>query len=126
MLADLAPESRGERDHAVLRDRIHAEAFSRHQSRNRRSEQDLSALLLLNHPRQKRLDAVNRSPQVNLNDPFPIGMFHVDDMAVECDARVVEQDMNGAHFREWLLGEVLYGSEIGDVAHDTLGLRARG
>ena len=85
----------------------------------------MAALTLLDHARQKGLDAVNRSPQIDFDDPFPIGMLHLGDRAAHRDAGVVEYDVHRAHFGERCIGEMLHRREIRDIANDAFDLRAR-
>ena len=48
------------------------------------------------HARQERLDAVDRSPQVDGHEPLPVGVAHFDGRSGDGDTGVVEQDVHRA------------------------------
>ena len=117
-------EHLGQRHDAVLGDAVRAEADVRNEPGERRGEQHVPALALLDHPRQERLDAVDRTPQVDVDDPSPVVVRHVDDRPANGHAGVVEHDVHRPEGVERSIGHRRHFVQRAHVAHDPVGLHA--
>ena len=95
-----------------------------HEPGERRGEQDVAALALLDDPRQERLDAVDRAPQVDVDRPAPVVVGHLEDRAADGDAGVVEHDVDRAEGVERGVGHRLHGLQRAHVADHAVGLGA--
>ena len=93
-----------------------------HEPGERRREQDVAALALLDDAGQERLDAVDRAPQVDVDRPAPVVVGHVEDRAADGDAGVVEHDVDLAEGIERGVGHRLHGLQRAHVADDAVGL----
>ena len=96
VLPQLSPQDLGEGHHAVLGDAVRAQSKVRDEPGERRREQNMAALPLGDEARQERLDAVDRSPQVDVEHPSPVIVGHLQDGPADGHAGVVEHDVHGA------------------------------
>ena len=71
---------------------------------------------LRDQPRQERLDAVDGTPQIDVDDEAPIVVAGLGDRARVGDARVVEHHVHVVEHPERLIGEVHDVVELADVA----------
>ena len=94
MLAHLPCQDLRERDHSVLGDAVGAEADIGHEAGERRGEQHVTTLALFDETRYEHLDTMDRTPQVDVDDPSPIVVTHLGDRATDRDAGVVEDDVH--------------------------------
>ena len=116
VLAQLPPQHLGERDDAVLGDAVRPEAAVRHETGERRREQDVAPLALLDEAGQERLDAVDRSPEVDVDRPAPVVVGHLEHRSADSDAGVVEHDVHPPDGRTPRRPRAVDGVERADVA----------
>jgi hypothetical protein len=67
--------------------------------------------------RQERFDAVDRSPQVHVDDPAPVVVAHLADRAADRDACVVEDDVDASEGSDDVIGERVHRGVVRYVAH---------
>jgi hypothetical protein len=114
----LAGQHFRQRDDAVLGHAVRAEAHVRYETGERRREQHVAALTLLDHAGHEGFDAVNRPPQVDVDRPPPVVMGHLDDRPAHRHAGVVEDDVHGAEASEGLVGHRLHLLQRTDITLD--------
>ena len=85
----------------------------------------MATLTLVDDPWQERLDAVDRSPQVDIDDPPPVVVRHLGHWPADRDPGVVEHDVHGTEQAERLIGQALHRGERADVARHTVCFDAR-
>ena len=123
VLAELPPQHLGERHDAVLGDAVRAEPAVRHEAGERRGEQDVAALALLDEAREERLDAVDRPPEVDVDRPPPVVVGHRQHRAADGDAGVVEHDVHRRRRRgRTASASASHGLQRPHVADDAVGV----
>src|SRR5215472_3113156 len=83
----------------------------------------MTALSLGDQARDERLNAVDRTPQVDSDRPLPIGMGGVLGWSGHCDAGIVEYDVHASKTRPALISERLNRGLVADVRRDTNDIR---
>ena len=124
--SQLPGEDLGQRDDAVLGDAVRAETDVRHEPGERRREQHVATLALVDDPGEERLDAVDRSPQVDVDDPPPVVVGHLGHWPADRHPGVVEHDVHRAEHGERLVGQPLHRRERPDVARHAVGFDTSG
>ena len=116
----------GERYDGGLGNAVRTEAAIADEPGEACREQDMPALLLLDHPGYERFDTVNRAPQIDVDGPLPVGMGHRLRRPEHRDAGIVEDDMNRAETRPCVIGESFHRRLVGHVGYDADRLRTVG
>ena len=81
----------------------------------------MASLALRDDALREGLDTVDHAPQIDVDDPAPVVVGHVHDRATHGNARVEEDDVNGAHLLESGIGERLHGRAVAHVAQHAFG-----
>ena len=68
--------------------------------------------------RQEDAGAVDDAPEVHVDDPAPVGLGEVGDAPERADARVVDDDVDGAEALHRRVGEGLDAAAVADVGLD--------
>ncbi len=110
-----AAQRLGEPHHRELRRAVDTEPRHPDEPRHRRGIEHVAALLLLDHARRERFDAVHDAPEVDVHREPPVVGRHLQQRAGDCDAGVVADEMRGAEVLEDAVGEGVHAGALGHV-----------
>src|SRR5215467_1841766 len=120
--AEIFLEGFGEPHHRVLARVVDAESLRGDEPRHGSGVDDVAGLLLGDHARYEGFHAVDHTPEVHAEHPFPVAMGGGLETAVDGHARVVADHVHRAHLRPRALGQCLHRRELGHVGLDGEGL----
>src|SRR5215470_4125370 len=111
-------ERLGESHDRVLARVVDAEALRGDEARHGARVDDVARLLLSDHPRHESLHAVDHTPEIHAEHPFPVVMRGGLEATVDGHPRVVADHVDPTHLCPCPLGQRLHGDELRHVGLD--------